>query len=160
MGFMSLSWEAVAAACCRQWGLELLFFVACCLLSWDQSAHLTCCAQLALAVTTDLLPEPVDELVMIHATLATWFPVLTEEEKAAKSYIIKKRRSVSVNRTIKSLLGDVMGTLPGSMISLMTALENTIRRVTLGAWNKWIKLFINFCVPTPLYFILWWKLLC
>lgn len=71
MGFMSLSWEAVAAACCRQGGLELLFFVACCLLSWDQSAHLTCCAQLALAVTTDLLPVQVDELVMVCTTLAT-----------------------------------------------------------------------------------------
>ena len=68
---MSLSWEAVAAACCRQGGPELLFFVACCLLSWDQSARLTCCVRLALAVTTDLPPVQTDELVMIHGPLST-----------------------------------------------------------------------------------------
>jgi hypothetical protein len=33
--------------------LNLAFFLSCCLLSWDQAAHLTC-TQLALAVTTDL----------------------------------------------------------------------------------------------------------
>lgn len=112
--------------------LNFSFFVACCLLSWDQSAHLTCCAQLVLAVPTDLLPVQVDELVMIHTTLATWFPVLVGKEKIAKSYTIKKGRRVSVEGTIKSILADVMGTLPCSMISLMTALENTIKRVTLG----------------------------
>jgi len=57
---------------------------------------------------------------------------LVGKEKIAKSYTIKKGRRVSVEGTIKSILGDVMGTLPCSMISLMTALENTIKRVTLG----------------------------
>lgn len=71
MGLVSLSWEAVAAACCRQRGLELGFFVSCCLLSWDQSAHLTCCAQLALAIATDLSLVQIDEVVMIHRTLST-----------------------------------------------------------------------------------------
>lgn len=47
---VSLSW---VAACCPRWGLELGFFLSCCLLSWDQAAHLTC-TQLALAITTDL----------------------------------------------------------------------------------------------------------
>lgn len=74
-GLVSLSWEAVAAACCRQWGLELRFFLACCLLSGDQSAHLTC-TQLALAVTTALLPLQIYELVMIQRTLSTWSPAL------------------------------------------------------------------------------------
>lgn len=77
-GLVSLSWEAVAAACCRQWGLELRFFLSCCLLSWDQSAHLTR-TQLALAVTTDLLPLQIDELVMIQKTLSTWSPGLVVE---------------------------------------------------------------------------------
>lgn len=50
--------------------LNFAFFLACCLLSWDQSAHLTC-TQLALAVTTSLLPLQIDELVMIQRTLST-----------------------------------------------------------------------------------------
>lgn len=74
-GLVSLSWEAVAAAYCRQWGLELRCFLACCLLSWDQSAHLTC-TQLALAVTTALLPRQIYELVRIQRTLSTWSPAL------------------------------------------------------------------------------------
>lgn len=51
--------------------LNFSFFVACCLLSWDQSARLTCCVRLALAVTTDLPPVQTDELVMIHRPLST-----------------------------------------------------------------------------------------
>lgn len=50
--------------------LNFAFFLACCLLSGDQSAHLTC-TQLALAVTTALLPLQIYELVMIQRTLST-----------------------------------------------------------------------------------------
>lgn len=125
-GLVSLSWEAVAAACCRQGGLELRFFS--CMLpavlgpvsTSDMHSVGPSCYHIAFTTANRWACYDPEDIINLISCLCS----LVLERKAAKYQITKEKKYFN-KVSLKIHYSDTVRTLPCSIISWLGPLENT-----------------------------------